>query len=189
MVIVVIIIILVKAFYVGNPSSSEQMPDKDSNVAKSWYDMSEERFTFEDILGASLPKTAVDKHANATFVATVGKEAKKIFWIVATLPKEDYHVLVKSLNFKRAPDLLKFWPEAFSCSEEELGEEYWDVKNSVNDETYYGENPEYKAQMVIKYERSKIYFKKEILYIEAGTDESGSTVYKKLKRSNIEQIY
>ena len=42
--------------------------------------------------------------------------------------------------------------------------------------------PVYQGQMVLKYENGKMYFKKEIIYIDAGTNERGSTVYKKAKR-------
>ena len=186
-VIVVIIVILVKTFYIEFPSSKEQTSNKDNNAAKSWYEISEERFTFEKMLGVSLPEATTDKHGYVNFTATVGKEAKKLFWVVATLPKEDFYALVGKLNLQRTSDLLKFWPDAFSCRVEKFAEKYWDVKNSVNDETYYGEDPEYRGQMVIKYEKGKIYFKKEVIYIEAGTNERGSTVYKRSKRIKTEQ--
>lgn len=186
-VIVAIVIILIKMFYVKFPSSKEQTSAEDNDVVKSWYEISEERFTFEKMLGVSLPEATTDKHGYVNFTATVGKEAKKLFWVVATLPKEDFYELVGKLNLQKTSDVLKFWPDAFSCRVEEFAEKYWDVKRSVNDETYYGEDNKYRGQMVIKYEKGKIYFKKEIIYVEAGTDEDGSTVYKRSKRSKTEQ--
>lgn len=184
---IVIVVILLKTFYTEVPNSQKKPSNNDKDVAKSWYEISEERFTFEQVLGASLPEATTDKHGYANFTATVGKEAEKLFWIVVTLPKEDFYALVETLNLEETTDLLKFWPDVFSCRAEEFAEKYWDVKNSVNDETYYGENLEYRIQMVIKYENGKIYLKKQVIYVEAGTNERGSTVYKKSKRPKKQQ--
>jgi hypothetical protein len=182
-VVVVVVVILIKTLYIEFPSSKKQTSNEDNDVAKSWYEISEERFTLEKVLGVSLSETAINKHGYGTFIATVGKEANKIFWIVATLPKEDFHTLVGKLNLQKTPDLLKFWPDVFSCQEENFTKKYWDAKNSVNNETYYGEDPEYRAQTALKYENGKMYAKKEVIYIEAGTNERGSTVYKKSRRT------
>ena len=185
-VVIVIVVVLIKAFYTESSTPKEQISNKDDNVAKGWYEITEERVTFKDMLGVSLPDTVTDKHGYGDFTATVDKEAKKSFWIVATLPKEVFYSIVFELNFQKISDLLHFWPDAFSCQIEEFAVKYWDVENSVNDETYYGEHPRYRTQMVIKYENGKMYFKKEIIYIEAGTDDDGSTVYKKIDRSTTE---
>ena len=154
-VVVVVIVVLLKALHIEFPSSKKQTANKDNDVVKSWYEISEERFTFENVLGVSLPETAINKHGYGTFIANVGKEANKIFWVVATLPKEDFYALVGKLNLQKKSDLLKFWPDAFSCQEENFTTKYWDAKSSVNNETYYREDVEYQTQMVLKYENGK----------------------------------
>jgi hypothetical protein len=179
MAVLVVAVVLLTASC--KDSSREQASHEDSDTAKEWYEMSEERFTFEQILGASLPESATDKGGFVDFKSSVDVEAEQSFWLVATLPKEDFLSLVETLNLERSSDLLRLWPDAFACDKEEFANRHWDVDNSVNDDTYYGDHPTYRGQLAMKYENGRLYFRKVIMY-DVETDDDGSTVYRKSKR-------
>jgi hypothetical protein len=54
---------------------------------------------------------------------------------------------------------------------------FWDVTDLASEDTYYGEDTEDEARLVLKYENGKLYIKKEVMYIR-GKDRH----WKKAKR-------
>jgi len=181
-VVVVIVVILIKTFYIEFPISKEKTPNKDNNVAKSSYEISEERVTFKDFLGFPLPEIDDKYHGQVYFHWGIGSEnAQRLWWLVAKLPKDVFYELAEKANFQKVPDLLEIWPEAFLCQHEGFAKKYWDVRNTVNNDTFYAEDPEYEAHMLLKYENGIMYFKKEEIYLTLK-DENDNILHKKAKR-------
>ena len=132
----------------------------------------------EYIIGTPLPNIATDidvfSYRNFNF-----GNAKASFWIwaVAKLPKEDFDDLVEKLKLVERPDLLEVWPDAFDMAPYDFNEKwgyngFWDVTNTVDEDTYFGESAENESQMVFKYENGKLYIKKEITYLKVGTGQN-----------------
>jgi len=121
--------------------------------------------SIEGIVGVPLPKTVTDIEGDQLTNLNTGEGT---YWVVAKLPKEDFYNLVKQLELVQKPDLLEFWPEALerepSPFEDDEFNELWDVKNIVNEDTYFGEKrkEEETTYIVVKYENGKLYFKKSI---------------------------
>ena len=93
---------------------------------------------------------------------------------MAKLPKEDFDALVEQLDLFKKPDLLEIWPDAFDMARDDFDEKwgyngFWDVTYTASEDTYYGEDTEDEARMILKYENGKLYIKKEITYIKVGT--------------------
>lgn len=184
-VIVVIVVILVKTFYIEGPISKEQPSNKDNDIAKSFYEISEERITLENFLGFPLPKIDDKYHGQVYFDWGIGTEnARKLWWLVAKLSEDVFYKLVEQANFQKTLNLLEVWPDAFLCQHEDFADKYWDVKNAVNDGTFYGEDPEYEARMLLKYENGVMYFKKEEIYLTLK-DENGTILHKKAKKRQL----
>jgi len=113
------------------------------------------------------PHIYMDKAAKASFW----------FWAVAKLPKQDFASLIEQLRLFRKPDLLEIWPDAFDIPPDDVDEKwgyngFWDVTDSVSEDTYYREDTEEEARLLLKYENARLYIKKEITYVKvkAGSE-------------------
>jgi hypothetical protein len=79
----------------------------------------------------------------------------------------------------KEPDLLTIWSEAFDCEDKEL-KVFWNITKSVDENTYYGEDPQIESRIMLKYEQGKFYVKRCIYYDEKlGTDHQ---IYLKVRR-------
>ena len=125
------------------------------------------------------PHIYMDKAAKASFW----------FWAVAKLPREDFASLVEQLKSYKNPDLLEIWPDAFDMARDDVDEKwgyngFWDVTDSVNEDTYYREDTKDEARLLLKYENGSLYIKKEVVYIR-GKDR----YWKKAKRDGMVPSY
>jgi len=184
-VIVAVIFVILKIIGVNTSLSLR----RSSHKRKGWksdYKVLMEDNTCEDIIGTSLPGTSSDIHTQAFFYMRSGE---KYNWVVASMPKEDFYDLVEELNLKQKPDILEVWPEAFGlqCGHSDPTGfsiyKFWDVRNTVNDNTYYWEAPEEQTRTAFKYENGKLYIRKITKYIGVR-DEKGWMHHKKAERSS-----
>lgn len=127
----------------------------------------------EYIIGTPLSKstTEIDIFSYGNFWAD---KASFWIWAVAKLPKEDFDALVEQLDLFKKPDLLEIWPDAFDMARDDFDEKwgyngFWDITYTASEDTYYGEDTEDEARMILKYENGKLYIKKEITYLKVGT--------------------
>jgi len=161
------------SFVSSNSSTAEE-----HNNWKGTYEVTTENNTLRDIIGSPLPKTASNIHSQAYFYMSSGDKCN---WVVASIPKEDFYDLVEELELTRKPNLLELWPEAFDCQIQEFNK-FWDVTNIVNKDTYFGEDTDFEACVMFKYENGKLYVKKITRYI-TSTNKNGMVVHKKAEKN------
>ena len=129
----------------------------------------------KEVIGVNLPKSAQDVHSEILIDTTF----TKFNWIVAKLPKGDFDKLTNQLELTKEPDLLTIWPEAFDYEREEL-KAFWNITKSVDENTYYGEDPRIESRIMLKYEAGTLYVKRSTHYDgKAGADKE---VYLKVQR-------
>lgn len=183
--IVAVVVIWIVLRMVGLDFSQFLSPEKKDADGKTLTGFLQERTTYEDMIGAPLPKSITDikGYINMNEKRYTAEENSSV---VATLLKEDFYDLVDQLGLIKKPDLLEIWPEAFKCrpgspfeDEDHWFDELWDVENAANDDTYYWENPEEEVYIAAKYENEKLYFKKLRIYI-ATLDKHGTIRYEKI---------
>jgi len=133
----------------------------------------------KDVIGADLPKSVQDVHYEIFSAHDVHATYTKFNLIVAKLPKEDFDKLTNQLELTKEPDLLTIWPEAFNCEQEEL-KAFWTITKSVDENTYYCEEPQIESRIMLKYEEGTLYVKRATYYDrKIGPDD---LVYLKVRR-------
>jgi hypothetical protein len=172
-IIVVILIGLFKVLGIDTSIFSKSKKNKDATWQSS-YEVMTENNSYEDIIGAPLPQSADDIHAQVYFYSDRGH---KCSWIVAKLGKEEFHYLTEQLHSVNQSNLIDIWPEAFSCQIEEFNR-FWDLSNIVDEFTFYREEPLEATRRMFKYENGKLYVKKVTRYI-TSSDENGKLIHKR----------
>ncbi|MHC5091139.1 MAG: hypothetical protein ACYSOJ_05900 [Planctomycetota bacterium] len=164
------LIIINMIVLVGCESKSETISRND-NAPKDFYDLTND-VTCEDIIQSKFPKTASNFHGNVDFF-----DGLWIGTVVASLPENDLPEFTNKLSLVLTPDILDFWPEAF----ESKNNESWDISKDINSNAYYFEYPNELTRVSLKYEKSKIYFKRETKY-SATIAKDGTILFEKIKK-------
>ena len=158
-VVVVIIMVLLKIMCGRVSPNSNSKENIESNEWKVVNTVLLRGNSQKEVIGADLPKSAQDIHSGIVF----GTSRAKSTWIVAKLPKEDFDDFTNQLELTKEPDLLTIWPEVFDCEKKEL-KEFWNITKSVDENTYYSEDPQIESRIMLKYEEGKLYIKRSIYY-------------------------
>lgn len=190
--IVAVVVIWLGLKMIGVDLSVSLSPNNDDAGEKK---LTPDNIIGEYVPGVSFPKSATDVHcdqwpayhdytdASGNYYESV-REQK--FWIVSKLSKEDFYNLIEQLKLKRKPDLSEYWPEAlewrhgrFNPSEHPFYS-IWDLKKIPDENTYYGEDPQFESSLVAKYQNGKIYLKARIIYLPE-IHENGKKLWTKKK--------
>lgn len=129
--------------------------------------------------GISFPKGATDVHVDQ-WSAGYYPLLEQSFWVVAKMSQEDLYGLIDQLKLIAKPDLLEFWPEAFKLEQGGISS-FWNITNTTNEDTYYGQHPKNERSIAIKYENKKAYIRTLLVYIQVE-DENGQKSYIDKKR-------
>lgn len=175
-VVVAIIMVLLKIMGGKVSPNSDSKDNIESNEWKVVNTVLLRGNRHKDVIGADLPKSAQDIHSG--IVVDTSTRVKSI-WVVAKLPKNDFDTLTNQLELTKEPDLLTIWSEVFDCEKKEL-KEFWNITKSVDENTYYGEDPQIESRIMLKYEEGKLYIKRSIYY--DGKIGSDSLIYLKVRR-------
>ncbi len=183
--IVVVIIILVVFKMIGvdvslSPESSQS--DKDKGIYNP-YQVMQEGNKPKDIIGMSLPKTAVDGRGPVGYFFSPNNNEPtkyKVNWLVVKIPREDFYMMVERLGLIKEPDLLEIWPEAFQCEFDKF-DKFWDLEKTITEDTYFAEDPDEETYRVFKYENGNLYVKKSTTYLSFRSEEN-EVLYKKVKK-------
>ena len=159
-VVVAIIMILLKIMGGRVYLSSDSKENIESNEWKVVNTVLLRGNSYKEMIGANLPKSAQDVHSGV--VVDINTKIKSGL-MVAKISKEDFDKLTNQLELTKEPDLLTIWPEVFDCEKKEL-KEFWNIKKSVDENTYYGEDPQIESRIMLKYEEGKLYVKRSIYY-------------------------
>jgi hypothetical protein len=177
-VVVVAVIVFLK---IMGADSSVSSPDKQktSKVTGEFLTNDYKFWTYEDIIGFSLPKSASEIHHKKYMVTHM--KASDIFkdnlstkyvycWIVANLPEEDFEILAEEQGLKEMPNLLKSQPDILQLYED-VSFANWDIKNSTIKNVYFKQSTDYEEYISCTYKTGKVYIKKVITYIQYVDDE------------------
>ena len=174
------VFIIVRLFLLDGGDSL--LPSKKLPHAMKYSGVSYNReiISLEDLLGVPFPDSATDVVADYYSEDTTGVNTELTHWIIVKLSIEDFYNFVEQLNLTNAPDLLEFWPEAFDWYDSHPEHPFiklWNVTNTVDDKTFYGQSSQEEIFVVAKYENGKLYLKKVMNYIKT-VDENGQWHFK-----------
>ncbi len=184
LIIILLLVIVGLLKIAGVDFSLLSSSDKKDSGRKTLTGFLQKPTTYEDMIGGSLPKAATDIHTHVS-MRELRYIAVENNWLVARLPKEDFYDLVERLKLNRNRDLLKSWPQAFDCQVDKF-KKFWDVTNTINEDTYYVEKPEEEIYIVAKYKSGKLYFKKTRTYAMT-LDENGNISYEKITALHVKR--
>lgn len=184
-VVVAVVVVWVVLKMIGvdvsfSPESSQG--DKDKGVYYP-YELSQEGNKSKDIIGMSLPKTAVDVRGPVFYIFNPNSNKPttyKVNWLVVKIPREDFYKMVERLGLIKKPDLLEIWPEAFECEYDKF-DKFWDLEKTITEDTYFIEDPDEETYRVFKYENGNLYVKKSTTYLHF-ISEKRESLYRKVKK-------
>ena len=150
---------------------------KDNNSWIGDYELATSNNSLEDIIGFSLPGSASDVQTFG-LMEFLNDLKYKYNWLTASIPKDDFDNLIDQIEVVYEPDLLQVLPDALGCNAGEF-RQHWRVSDSVNEDTFLGEDQSEETYRVFKYENGKMYIKKISKYL-VSQDDKGKLIYKKM---------
>jgi hypothetical protein len=195
--IVLVILVFVILKIMGIQFSASSSPDEQKEqVGKGEFLTNDYKFwTYEDILGFSLPKRASEIH-HTKYISSYMKLSdifrdnsstdyvystdSVVCGVVADLPREDFEVLVDNQGLQKEPDLLATRPDILQL-DEFFSFANWDINNRNINNVYFKESPDYEEYTACTYKDGKIYIKKETTYSQYR-GENNKCYYEKAKK-------
>ncbi len=192
-IVVAVIVIWVGLKMIGVDLSVSLSPNKDDASEKK--KLTPDYIIGEYMPGVPFPESATDVHCDQwpayhDYTDAFGNYYESVreqkCWLVSKLPKEEFYNLVEQLKLTRKPDLSEYWPEALEWrhGRHDPAEHHfypiWDVKNVPDENTYYGEHPQFESSLVAKYQNGKVYLKTRIIYLPE-IHENGKKLWTKKK--------
>ena len=141
-VAVVVIWVVLKMIGVDISLSSKPSRNNEDKGIYYPYQVTQEGNRPKDIIGMSLPKTAVDVRGPVFYIFNPNSNEPttyKLNWLVVKIPREDFYTMVERLGLIKKPDLLEIWPEAFECEFDKF-DKFWDLEKTITEDTYFIED-------------------------------------------------
>lgn len=179
-VVVVVIWVVLKMIGVDISLSSKPSRNNEDKGIYYPYQVTQEGNRPKDIIGMSLPKTAVNVCGPVFYFFNPNSDEPttyKLNWLVVKIPREDFYTMVERLGLIKEPDLLEIWPDAFECE----FDKFWDLEKTITEDTYFIEDLDEETYRVFKYENGNLYVKKSTTYL-SFISEKNEVLYKKVKK-------
>jgi len=196
-VLVIVVFVILKIMGIEFSVSSSSPDEQKEQVGTGEFLTNDCIYwTYEDIIGFSLPKTASEIHHKKYRVSHMkvsnifrNKSSTNYVYstnyvfcgVVADLPREDFEVLVDNQGLQKEPNLLATQPDILQL-DEFFSFANWDINNRTIDNIYFKESPDYEEYTACTYKDGRIYIKKVTTYLQYR-GENNKCHYEKARKS------